>query len=189
MKSLKEFIITPNNGKRFNNTKSVGGVEFITSTDEEDVKSTNREAIVAETPHGYKGAIEIGDIIIVHHNTFRHHYDMHGILVNSTNHFKDNLFSVLEEDFFLYKKPQGEWKANGRYCFVKPIKAKKTAIDKGSINEPLVGEMKYPNEYLISMGLKQGDTIVFTPDSEYEFNIDEEKLYRVYDHQITAQLN
>ena len=36
--------------------------------------------------------------------------------------------------------------------------------------------------------LKEGDRVSFQPDSEYEFNIDEEKLYRMYDHQITMQL-
>jgi hypothetical protein len=33
--------------------------------------------------------------------------------------------------------------------------------------------------------VKKGTKISFTPDSEYEFNIDGEKLYRIYDHQIT----
>ena len=33
-----------------------------------------------------------------------------------------------------------------------------------------------------------GDRVVFTPDSEYEFTVDDEKLYRVYDHQITVIL-
>ena len=48
--------------------------------------------------------------------------------------------------------------------------------------------MKYPNDYLVSQGVKAGDHVVFSPDSEYEFNIDGEKLYRIHDHQITVRL-
>jgi hypothetical protein len=45
--------------------------------------------------------------------------------------------------------------------------------------------MKYPNKYLLSKGVNKGDKISFKPESEYEFMVDDEKLYRMYDHQIT----
>ena len=48
--------------------------------------------------------------------------------------------------------------------------------------------MKYPNEYLSSKGVKKGDRVIFKPDSEYEFEVEGEKLYRMYDHQITVVL-
>ena len=48
--------------------------------------------------------------------------------------------------------------------------------------------MKYPNKYLSSQGVASGDKISFKPDSEYEFMVDNEKLYRMYDHQITIKL-
>ena len=35
--------------------------------------------------------------------------------------------------------------------------------------------MKYINEDLLKLGVKEGDEISFQPDSEYEFNIDGEK--------------
>ena len=54
--------------------------------------------------------------------------------------------------------------------------------------EPLIGEMKYPNEYLKSKGVKEGDLVTFLPETEYEFNIDGEKLYRMYDHHISMVL-
>ena len=46
--------------------------------------------------------------------------------------------------------------------------------------------MKYPNEYLKSEGVKSGDRVCFKPNSEYEFRIDDEKLYRMFDHSITV---
>jgi hypothetical protein len=36
VKSLYEFIVRPVGGKRYNNTKSIGGIDFIISTSEED---------------------------------------------------------------------------------------------------------------------------------------------------------
>jgi hypothetical protein len=48
--------------------------------------------------------------------------------------------------------------------------------------------MVYVNEYLKSKGLIKGDKVSFVPDSEYEFRIDNEKLYRMFDHQITIKL-
>ena len=54
--------------------------------------------------------------------------------------------------------------------------------------EPLMGEMVFPNNYLLSQGIKTGVQVSFQPDSEYEFDVDGEKLYRMYDHQITLSL-
>jgi hypothetical protein len=51
-----------------------------------------------------------------------------------------------------------------------------------------MGQMVYPNEYLLSQGVKEGDYVCFSPDSEYEFTVEGEKLYRMYDHQITINL-
>ena len=44
MKSPYLFITTPLDNKRYNNTKNIGGVDFITSTSEENKKASNRIA-------------------------------------------------------------------------------------------------------------------------------------------------
>ena len=54
--------------------------------------------------------------------------------------------------------------------------------------EPLMGRMKYPNAYLESKGVRKGMKVGFKPESEYEFEVDGEKLYRMFDHQITLML-
>ena len=75
-----------------------------------------------------------------------------------------------------------------RYCFVKPIPSTDSYIKKPFSEEPLMGVMKYPNKYLRDHGVHAGDIVCFTPDSEYEFIVDDEKLYRMFDHQITIKL-
>jgi hypothetical protein len=51
-----------------------------------------------------------------------------------------------------------------------------------------MGKMKYINKTLQEHGIKEGDLVTFRPDTEYEFNVDGQKLYRMYDHHITMCL-
>tara|TARA_R110000868_G_scaffold325218_1_gene586038 strand:- start:11827 stop:12390 length:564 start_codon:yes stop_codon:yes gene_type:complete len=187
MKSPFYFIAKPINGKRYDNTKSIGGIDFIISTSEEDHKFSNRFAEVFELPLGYNGPIEVGDTLLVHHNVFKYYNDVRGRQKSGKSFFKDDLFFIETDQFFMYKKGS-TWNAYDKYCFVKPIPATESYIKKPFTNEPLIGLMKYPNQYLIDQGINKGDMVCFSPDSEYEFTVDEEKLYRMYDHQITMKL-
>ena len=60
--------------------------------------------------------------------------------------------------------------------------------DRHETEEPLMGLVKYSNEYLISKGVIKGTVVYFQPDSEYEYTIDGEKLYRMFDKNITMVL-
>lgn len=187
MRSPFYFIAKPVNGKRYDNTKEIGGVDFIVSTSEEDHKFSNRFAEVVELPLGYKGPIKEGDTLLVHHNVFKFYNDMRGRQKSGKSFFKDDLFFIETEQFFMYKQ-NGKWNAYDRFCFVKPIPTTQSYIKKPFSEEPLMGIMRYPNEYLLERGIKEGDMVCFSPDSEYEFTVDDEKLYRMYDHQITIKL-
>jgi len=187
MQSPDRFIVRPIDGKRYNNTKDIGGVELITSTSEEDFRFSNREAEVISTPLNYKGDIIPGDILLVHHNVFKFYNDMKGRRQSGKSFFKDDLFFIEDDQFFMYKH-NDQWVCHDRYCFVKPVPVEESFIMKLGKEEPLIGIMKYPNKYLSSQGVKSGDKISFKPESEYEFTVDDEKLYRMYDHQITMKL-
>lgn len=187
MRSPFYFIVKPTNGKRYNNTRDIGGVEFIVSTSEEDHKFSNRFAEVVELPLGYKGPISKGDVLLVHHNAFKFYNDIKGRQKSGKSFFRDDIFFIEPDQFYMYKKGS-KWNTYDRYCFVKPIPTTDSYIKKPFSEEPLMGIMKYPNDYLISEGVKEGDLVCFVPDSEYEFNVDGEKLYRIFDHQITIKL-
>jgi hypothetical protein len=81
-----------------------------------------------------------------------------------------------------------KWNTVGDYCFVSPIENNGDDMFLMSKYHPLIGEVKYNNNKLEDIGVCEGDTISFTPHSEYEFNVDGEKLYRMFDHQITLSL-
>lgn len=187
MQSPFDFIVRPVKGERYNNTKDIGGIDLIVNTSEEDHKFSNRYAEVIEIPYGYDGPVQQGDILLVHHNVFKFYNDIRGQRKSGRSFFRDDQFFIEPDQFYLYKRGS-TWHTYDRYCFVKPIPAIESYIMKPFTNEPLMGEMVYPNAYLVSQGVKAGDKVCFKPDSEYEFDVEGEKLYRMFDHQITMVL-
>jgi hypothetical protein len=183
MKSPFYFVISSKDGKRYDNERN----GIIISTSKEDHLATMREAVVISTPIGYEGPIEEGDMVLVHHNTFRIYYDMRGREKSSWNYFMDDLFFI--DDPYAYKKTGGRWKGIGRYVFVSPVENDYTGITTVDAEKPLVGTIKFANEEVLSLGINEGDTVIFEPESEYPFYVDGEKVYRMYTKNITIKLN
>jgi len=174
------FIVEPVGGKSYDNIRDNG---LIVSSSKEDHKATNRFALVINTPIGYTGPVSIGDTVVVHHNVFRTYFDMKGKEKKSFSHIKDNIYYLELDQFYLYKSNGGEWNANPPYCFVRPLnKEQMSQIEEAGIKEALTGEIVYSNLF------DRGSIISFQPDSEYEFKIDGEKLYRMFDKNICIEL-
>ena len=172
MQSPHFFIAEPIDGKRYANTNANG---LILSASIEDHTVTNRQAKIIALPMTYKGKAKVGDTLLVHHNTFRKYYDMKGREKSGPSHFRDNLYFIFDDQYFMYKH-DGVWYAPSPYCFIKPT------------DTPLVGVIRYINEEMIAMGLKEGDKVAFEPESEYEFLIDGEKLFRMFTRNLTLKL-
>lgn len=182
MKSPYNFIVQPYNGRRYDNIRKYGDVDFIISTSQEDFTVANRLAVVVSVPIGYSGPIKKDDHVIVHHNVFKYYYDMKGRQKSSWNHLFDDYFIVDTDQLYLYKDPDGEWMAPYPYCFVRPISNEDKVISSTGAFESLWGEMVYFNNQLDEVS--KGDIVSFSPDSEYEFKIDGEILYRMYNKNI-----
>jgi hypothetical protein len=179
MKSLIYFLISPLNGERYVNTNDKG---IVINTSIEDGLTTQRLAIVEETPINYVGVIEKGDIVVVHHNTFRTELNRHGVPIPSKRNIRDNIFYIEEE--LIYLRIRGEdVVANANYCFVEKIV---NFCDIHKENRPVeqYGKVVYPNQKMINKGLVQGVTIGFKKDSEYSFDIFGRELYMMKDHRI-----
>lgn len=184
MRSPFSFIVKPSKGLRYDNIREYGDINFITSVSKEDHTVSNRFAEVVSTPLGYKGEISKGDILLVHHNVFKFYYDMKGREKSGKSFFKDDLFFIDEDQFFLYRS-KNEWTTHSKYCFVKPLKALDSVIYKNTTNEPLMGALIYGNKDLSKLGVNKGDVVSYTPNSEYEFEVDGVKLYRMFTNNIT----
>jgi len=177
MKSVYNYIVKPK-GHRYNNSKKVGDSELILNTEIFNHQYINRHAEVISTPLISYSNIKPGDTIIVHHNVFRRWHNMKGVEKNSRNYFNENTYIISQDQIFAYYEKQ--WKPMPGYCFVKPIKN----FDKFNIDQeqPLVGVIEYADK-----GFNKGELVGFTPNSEYEFVIDEQKLYRVLSKFITIK--
>lgn len=188
MKSPHFFIVKPKGDTLYNNVKKTkSGEELIISSTFENHETTNREAEVVSVPTRYKGPILPGDNIIVHHNTFRKYYSMQGEERFSANRIKDNIYRVDPDMVFAFKSSGEYWTPVDGYCFVKPID--NTDEMNTRSEEQLHGELVYIGKDLMDDGLQRGDRIIFKPVSEYEFNIDGQKLYRVKTKSVCLILN
>jgi|TARA_R110000868_G_scaffold408021_1_gene690140 hypothetical protein len=170
MRSVYDFIVKPIEG-RYNNTKKIGGVNFITNTKIEDYKSVSKEAEVISTPLALKTNIKVGDRVVVHHNVFRRFYDIRGKEKNSRSHIKENMYVCSPEQVYLY----GDNKSHLDYCFVQPV----VNNDSWSTQKekPLIGILKFGNKLLEDNNVLPNMVVGFTPESEFEFVIDGELLY------------
>ena len=178
MKSVYNFVVTPI-GERYNNTKKVGDSELILNTEIFNHQYVNRKASVISTPIIGDTDIQVGDDVIVHHNVFRRWHNVKGIEKNSKSYFNESTYFISQDQIFLYKR-YWEWKTPKGYCWVKPLKA----TDQFNIEQekPLQGIVKYSDGTV-----NVNDIVGFTPNSEYEFVIDGERLYRVFSKFITIK--
>jgi hypothetical protein len=178
MRSVYNFVVTPK-GERYNNKKKVGDSELILNTEIFNHQFVNREAVVVSTPIIGDTDIKKGDTVILHHNVFRRWYNVKGVEKNSRSYFNESTYLVNYDQIFLYKKNKN-WLCPKGYCFVKPLKA----TNKFNIKQekPLQGIVQYSDGTV-----NVNDLVGFTPNSEYEFIIDNQKLYRVLSKFITIK--
>ena len=182
MKSLYNYIISTTN--RYDNKVSIDNKELILNTEitERDYKFVNRVGTVVNVPINISTPIKSGDEVIIHHNVFRRWFDAKGNERNSGSYIDEDKYIVAQDQLFAYKQ-NGKWHCPNMYCFVEPLENED--IWSTESEQKLLGKLTYTNDYLESLGLSYGDTVGFTPDSEYEFNIDDKKLYRILSTDIT----
>ena len=178
MQALFDYIIKPK-GERYNNSVDVNGTELVINTEVFNHQFVNREAEVLAVPKNNKSELKVGDTIIVHHNVFRRWHNIRGEERNSRSYYKDGTYIVKEDQIFLHKKAN-KWQPLKGYCFVQPIKS----IDKfDEVKErPLIGIVKHTDGTV-----DKGDLVGFTPFNEFEFIIDEQRLYRILSQDISIK--
>ena len=183
MKSLYDFIVEPL-GDKYNNTINIDGKSLVLNTKIENFKFVNRLAKVIKTPLAFNLDIKIGDIVVIHQNVFRTFYDMKGKKKKSRSFFKDNLYFCSIDQIYLYKNSNG-WNSFGDRCFIKPIKSKEDlTLDKEA---SLVGILKYGNSSLNKLKINPGDLVGYTPNGEWEFLVEKERLYCMKSNDIVIK--
>jgi co-chaperonin GroES (HSP10) len=183
MNSLYDFIVKPYGG-RYDNSIKVGDKELVLNTKIETFKAVNNIAEVVAVPLAVRTNIKVGDKVIIHHNVFRVFYDMKGRKKNSRSLFKDDTFFVSLDQIYMYGD-LGNWKAFGDRCFVMPLKSKDSlTLDK---EQKLIGILKYGNSSLEALKISPGDLVGYTPFGEFDFIIDDQRLYCMKSNDIVIK--
>jgi hypothetical protein len=184
MTSVFSFIVKPV-GERYDNEVNIDGKNLIVNTKIESFKSVNNLAEIVSVPLAYSTNLEIGDLIIIHHNVFRRFYDIRGKQKDSRSHFIDDLYFCDVDQIYLYKKKEGKWKSFGDRCFIKPIKNNNNlTLDK---ERKLIGILKYGNSSLEALEINEGDLVGYTPNGEFEFVVDKQRLYCMKSNDIVIK--
>jgi co-chaperonin GroES (HSP10) len=184
MNSLYDFIVRPYNGNRYENSIKVADKELVLNTKIEAFKAVNNIAEVIAVPLAFKTNIKVGDKIIVHHNVFRIFYDIRGKVKNSRSLFKDDTFFVSVDQIYMHGDI-GDWKAFGDRCFVMPLKSNDSlTLDK---EQKLIGILKYGNSSLEALKISPGDLVGYTPFGEFDFIIDDQRLYCMKSNDIVIK--
>jgi len=178
MKSLYNFIVKPHND-RYNNKVKVEDKELIVNSNIEKHEFISKKAVVVYTPAAFDTDIKCGDIVYIHHNIFRRYYDVRGNEKNSGSYFKDDLYFCSLDQIYMYNN-----RCHLNYCFVKPIKEIKDLHNRKE--KEYFGILKYSNKSLEDVGIKPGDLVVFTPNSEFEFIVEGERLYCMKSNDIAV---
>ncbi len=177
-----------------NERKLSNGQSIIVNSTIENVEFVNRVATVLETPDFT--ILKKGDKVVVHHNIFRLRNGVTGGQMDSNYFIEGNKYFVPLTEVFMFKRGDSDWKSIDPFCFVEPIiSEEEDSFFSLSVNDNLYkgrvhmeGILTYPNKALIEQGVKSGDHIMFSRDSEYEFVIDNKLYYKMSTKDIIAIL-
>ena len=179
MHSVFNYLVAPK-GSRTTGVKKIEGQTLLLNTDLQNHEYSNRIGKLLSLPLvNVYNELREGDDVIVHHNIFRRFRDVRGQEKNSKNYLSEDIYLVQPDQIYAYKR-NNEWKALEGFVFVMPIK--ETKIFSLENERPLIGIVKYSNG-----DFEKNQLIGFRPNSEYEFIIDGQRLYRVPTNSITIK--
>lgn len=181
-----KFIVSPI-GDKYNNKKEIGnGKSYYLSSSIENAIDVNRFAVVVQVPLNYKGKVEVGDEVVIHHNIFRDYYDYHGKIKHSSHYLYDNLYLIDDSEIYLFRSADKSkvWESNLDYVLVEPVWSEKFSMK--SKKDKVGWVVITSNEDL------QHSIIGFTPESEYEIQMKNEEgedivYYRMRERDICVR--
>lgn len=158
--------------------------DIIVTTGIENHKDVNRFGVVIHKPINDDSELMVGDICVVHHNSFRTYYDMKGREKKSSEYFRDNLYLIPREKIYLIKRDE-RWQTISGFIFVKPIVYNQDS-------QIYIPKQEEEHVGIVAIGsssyFEEGDKIAFKKNREYAFDIDGEKLYRMNTKDVVALL-
>ena len=181
MKGLKDFIIKLD--KPLNDTfKTEGGAELYAHQDFSVDRLSNRIAKVVAVPMFEDTPVKVG-YEVMFEPTILYKQSYQGIKQGYTSLIDkdDNLFKITPNMIILYRKDKNdEWKGHLQNLMVEQIKEKEPIVETSFIIPDTVSvkfkkgyaKVLYPNEWLESRKVKQGDILLTDPKGGVDFWIE-----------------
>lgn len=177
----------------YKRTERAGNTDIHLVVGLNDISKTVRYGEVISTPVMFDTILKEGDIIYFHHNIVRRATAMDGQRMHGLYEInrQEGLYNCPLEEIYGIER-DGKFMSLDPFCFIKPIKndvlkkeGKILTVDQYT-EKPNIGIIKYGNKQLEKLGFKEGDKVVFKVDSEYEFTVYGEKLYRMNTKKILS---
>ena len=176
-----DSVILKTNGN-YNNKEVANGVAYTVNVSIDDVTSINRTATVVAAP--YNSNLNSGDEVIVHHNIMRENIHTSGVKTKGFFNIVDNFYHCPVSEVIMKKNNEGHWETLLDFVFIKPIKEENIELGFGMTLAPrarkgmkeLRATLAITNKGL--KGVSVGDTVIFSKNSEHEFIIDGEVLFK-----------
>lgn len=178
MKSPTKFIIKLD--KKFKDTVERGNFKLELVSKFNEFENRFMEAEVVSTPIRFNTDIKPGDTLFFHHN----------IILSDYFHIQDNLYQVpyepngMRSNLAIAFKNEDGINMIDHWVFLEPMESSlritsnivEIVQDDVQNNR---GRIKYGSPALEEMGLYPGDVVYFSKNSDYEMEIEGEKVWRM----------
>tara|TARA_Y100000401_G_scaffold78783_1_gene64349 strand:+ start:1120 stop:1701 length:582 start_codon:yes stop_codon:yes gene_type:complete len=191
MKPIKDYFFVKVE-KTTEDTVDINGTELIIDTSYDPMKLARQHGVVVETPTAFSKGVKLdvkeGDTVYCHH-----------FLVEKENEVKfyeqDLVYKIHWSDVYCRER-NGKLKMLHYWNFVeqKMENEEDFKTESGLITKPYMEEVKlhgyirYMNDWMKKQGIKEGDEVIFSENSEYDMNIMGKKLMRMRNFDILAKI-
>ena len=191
MKPIKDYFFVKVE-KTTEDTVDINGTELIIDTSYDPMKLARQHGVVVETPTAFSKGVKLdvkeGDTVYCHH-----------FLVEKENEVKfyeqDLVYKIHWSDVYCRER-NGKLKMLHYWNFVeqKMENEEDFKTESGLITKPYMEEIKlhgyirHMNDWMKKQGIKEGNEVVFSENSEYDMNIMGKKLMRMRNFDILAKI-
>jgi len=191
MRPIKDYFFVKVE-KKTEDTTSIGDTELVIDTSFDPLFLARQHGVVVETPgalpNGINFDIKKGDIVYCHHFLTQEE--------NEVKFYEQELVYKIHWNDIYCRLRNGKLKMLYHWNLVeqKMEDEKDFTTESGIVIKPhmeeieLRGYIRHMNKGMKELGVKEGDEVVFSENSEYSMNIMGEKLMRMRNFDILAKI-
>lgn len=185
MKSINNYIV--NIEKKYEDEIEYKSLKLYKNVNDSTTWDATRQGSVIEIPFNNFHNLNVGDIVVFHHNIVYENIGYDGLRKESEYYISDFTYRIPPDLIYGYYR-DGEFFPVDDWCFIRPLykeeKHDKFYIPNSVKRDNFTGEVVYPSEKLKKLGVKTGDVVGYSKFSEYRMKINGEILFRMKTNKI-----